>query len=95
MNNQVAPQKEILPAAPGIGIAGKVICPILSIAGRDTVCAKSGCELWVELTYDAGTPNERIVGRCSLAWMSILQTETTGVLKRLIPKPLEPDKKKA
>lgn len=84
INKGLRKQEEQLPAAPGIGIAGKVICPILSIAGRDTICAKQGCEWWVELTYGAGTKDQRVVGRCAVAWGSVLQTEQTAVLQKMI-----------
>ena len=71
-----------VPAVPGIAMAGKVICPLLSI-GRfaPCECLKQGCELWVELTY----PHEegvKVTGRCSLAWSSILSTELRQAVDR-------------
>ena len=64
--------------APGFGVAGMVMCPLMK-----TACVKHACEFWVELTYGAGTPDARQVGRCSSAWQSILQAENTQALNRL------------
>lgn len=63
---------------PGIGVAGQVMCPIMSVV-RLQPCLKSGCELWVELTYGNGQK----VARCSLTWLSLLSTETRSAIDRL------------
>lgn len=73
-------KKNILPVTPGIGVAGMVMCPFGFQKGP---CLKSGCELWVELTYDGGTPNERCIGRCALAWNAMLTAENTQQLIKL------------
>lgn len=57
------PQPKNIPAVPGLGIAGDVICPILSIAGRDVVCKKHACEWWMELQL-----GDNMVGRCAVSW---------------------------
>jgi len=74
-------EPEDLPV-PGIGIAGQVICPLMSI-GRPVAspCVKHMCEFWVELTYNSTPP--RRVGRCSLAWGSILTAELRGSIDKL------------
>ena len=64
--------------APGFGVAGMVMCPIMK-----TACIKHACEFWVELTYAAGTENAHKVGRCSYAWQAILQAENTQAINRL------------
>ena len=58
---------------PGIGVAGVVMCPYFR-----GPCLKSGCELWVELRY-----GDKKVGRCSIAWQSILQTELRQEIEKL------------
>jgi hypothetical protein len=67
---------------PGVGYAGQTICPFMSVV-HPAPCVKGGCELWVELTYGAGTPHEQRVGRCSLAWLTILGPETRMAIERL------------
>ena len=84
---QLVPDASHLPqssSAPGFGVAGMVMCPFVR-----GMCMKSGCELWVELTYGAGTVEERRVGRCSYAWQSILQAEGNQTLIKLL-KAVEP-----
>jgi hypothetical protein len=58
---------------PGVGVAGKVLCPFTK-----GICQKSACELWVELTY-----GKQKVGRCSYAWKAILEVETRQEIERL------------
>lgn len=72
------------PMTPGIGVAGEVLCPIMSI-GRigGAPCIKNKCEFWVELTYGSGTPDERRVARCALSWLPVLSTEITEAIKKL------------
>lgn len=67
---------------PGIGVAGQVLCPIMSLT-HPAMCVKHACELWVELTYNAGKPDQQKVGRCTLAWNSLLQAEGNQALIRL------------
>ena len=62
---------------PGFGVAGQVICPFMSVV-RMQPCLKSGCELWVELSY-----GDKKVARCSLAWLSTLSTEVRGAIDKL------------
>lgn len=62
---------------PGIGVAGQVMCPFMSVV-RMQPCLKSGCELWIELTY-----GNTKVARCSLAWLSTLTTEVRGAIDKL------------
>ena len=62
---------------PGIGLAGATMCPFMSVV-HTAPCLKGGCELWVELQY-----GERKVGRCSLAWLAVLSTETRGAISHL------------
>ena len=78
MDNPLMPQDN-KPTVPGIGIAGEVICPIMSI-GRigGAPCVKHHCEFWVELFY-----GEKKVGRCALAWSAIIGTEQTTQFKGL------------
>jgi len=40
--------------------------------------------MWVELTYAAGTKDERRVGHCTFYWQTIVSTEQTDQIKRLI-----------
>ncbi|MBU0598969.1 hypothetical protein KKF61_08365 [Patescibacteria group bacterium] len=61
------------PSAPGIGVAGLVMCPFFKGA-----CLKGGCELWVELKQ-----NDIFIARCSLAWMTILATETRQSIDKI------------
>ena len=63
---------------PGIGESGLVFCPFMKCP-----CMKHGCELWVELTYNANSENERKVGRCSVSWLALLSTETRAAIDRL------------
>lgn len=63
---------------PGIGMSGIVMCPFFK-----GPCLKSGCELWVELTYSSGKPSERKVARCSLAWMTLLSTEIRASIDKI------------
>ena len=58
---------------PGFGVAGLVVCPLMKSA-----CMKSGCEWWVELTYD-----KHKVARCSMAWMTLLSTEVRQSIDKL------------
>jgi len=62
---------------PGIGLAGTTMCPFMSVV-HPAPCLKGGCELWVELNY--GTQR---VGRCSLAWVSVLSTEVRGAIEHM------------
>ena len=62
---------------PGIGVAGNVICPFMSLM-HSAPCIKQGCELWVELTY-----GKTKVARCSLAWLAVLSTETRQAIANL------------
>jgi len=71
----VSKKKE--PMVPGFGVAGNVICPFMSLM-HSAPCAKQGCELWVELTF-----GEEKVARCSLAWLSVLSTETRQAIDKL------------
>jgi len=66
------------PMIPGIGVSGTVLCPF---GFQKSPCLKNGCELWVELDYDGIK-----VGRCSLAWMSLLSTEVRASIDKLVPK---------
>lgn len=59
---------------PGFGMAGIVICPVMSIT-HQVPCVKSACEYWVELTYSIGKPEQKTVGRCAVAWSAVLQAE--------------------
>ena len=79
MTNDLVPQESM---TPGFGMAGQVICPFMSVA-RLQPCLKSACELWTELTYAAGTPDERKVARCALTWMPTIAAEQTQALNRL------------
>ncbi len=73
------------PMTPGIGIAGEVICPIMSIGRIGGVpCCKHACEFWVELTYGSGTKDERRVARCAISWLPTLATESTGTIKKIV-----------
>lgn len=72
MNDIITNKDEPL-AIPGIGVSGVVFCPFIK-----SVCLKSGCELWVELSYI-----DKKVARCSLSWLSILSTETRDSIDRL------------
>jgi len=74
--------KGILPAGkiklpPGVGIAGKVICPFLSLQ-RPCECVKDKCEMWVALVYD-----KKEVGRCSFGWLAVLSTEIRGAIDKV------------
>jgi len=62
---------------PGVGLAGTVICPFMSVV-HQAPCVKGGCELWVELNY-----GKQRVGRCSLAWMAVLSTEVRGAIEHM------------
>lgn len=68
--------KEEHPTTPGFGVAGQVMCPLSMMAPR--MCMKQGCELWVELKC-----GDRYVGRCSLAWTSVLLTEMRQAIEKL------------
>ena len=74
--------KNELDDTPGMGIGGRVICPILSIAGRDCECRKNGCEFWVPMTTTTKDGPVK-VGRCAVAWTPLIMTEITGQLQRL------------
>ena len=96
MKSDLVPKEQTMPSVPGIGVGGLVMCPF---GFQRSPCLKQGCELWVELTYNGGTPRERQVGRCSLAWNAILQTEMTREMERLrralvpveeVPRPPQP-----
>lgn len=67
---------------PGVGMAGQVMCPFMSVV-RMQPCLKGGCELWTELTYAQGTPQEHRVGRCALSWLAVLSTETREAIDRV------------
>ena len=67
---------------PGFGAAGQVLCPRMSLT-HPVMCVKGACEFWVELTYDAGTPSARRVGRCTDSWQSILAAEGNQAMIRL------------
>jgi hypothetical protein len=74
--------KGILPAdklklPPGVGIAGKVICPFLSMQ-RPCECVKDKCEMWVALKYET-----KDVGRCSFGWLAVLTTEVRGAIDKI------------
>jgi hypothetical protein len=74
--------KGILPAdkvklPPGVGVAGKVICPFLSLQ-HPTECVKDKCEMWVALHYE-----KKEVGRCSFGWLAVLTTEVRGAIDKL------------
>ena len=64
---------------PGIGMAGTMVCPFFKAP-----CFKNGCMMWVELTYAAGTKDQRRVGHCTFYWQTIVSTEQTDQIKRLI-----------
>ncbi len=66
-------------STPGIGMAGTMICPFFKAP-----CFKNGCMMWVELTYAGGTKDERRVGHCTFSWQTVVQTEQTDQIKRLI-----------
>lgn len=66
-------------STPGIGMAGTMVCPFFKAP-----CFKNGCMMWVELTYAAGTKDERRVGHCTFYWQTIVSTEQTDQIKRLI-----------
>jgi hypothetical protein len=75
-------KKGILPAdqqklPPGVGIAGKVICPFLSLQ-RPCECVKEKCEMWVALNYD-----KKQVGRCSFGWLAVLSTEVRAAIEKI------------
>lgn len=72
MKNQVIPQEQ-QPSVPGIGMGGIVMCPYMR-----GPCLKGGCELWVELSYG---PNK--VGRCAVAYQTIIGVELRQELERL------------
>lgn len=69
--------KEVL--IPGIGTAGKVICPIMSI-GRmiPEPCAKHACELWMEFDFSG-----QKIARCSLAWIPFTTVQLREELERI------------
>ncbi len=77
-NKLVEEVEKTEPMIPGIGIAGKVICPILSISGRDVECQKHKCEWWVELNA-----NGIQVGRCALPWSVVVLTELRASIDKL------------
>lgn len=62
---------------PGIGVAGQVMCPFMSVV-RMQPCLKSGCEMWVELSY-----GQTKVARCALTWLPVLSTELRGAIEKL------------
>lgn len=63
---------------PGIGQAGTMLCPIMK-----SPCWKEACMLWSELTYAAGTPDERKVGNCAITWIPIVTSEQTQAMNRM------------
>lgn len=67
------PDSPPVPSTPGIGVSGIVMCPLFK-----GVCMKHGCEFWVELHY-----GDQYVGRCSLAWNTILMTELRQSVDKL------------
>lgn len=66
-------------STPGMGMAGTMFCPLIK-----GICLKNACMMWAELTYGAGTETERRVGHCTFYWQTIVQTEQTDQIKRLI-----------
>lgn len=76
------PESELM--TPGIGVAGQVMCPFMSVV-RLQPCLKSGCELWTELTY-----GQTKVARCSLTWLAFLSTETRQAIEKLKDAPHGP-----
>ncbi len=75
-------KKEVIPLEklklpPGVGVAGEVICPFLSL-NKLRVCAKDKCEMWVELDYDT-----KKVARCSFGWLAVLSTEIRSAIDRI------------
>ena len=68
MKNNLVEKKEV-PAIPGLGISGVVLCPF---GFQKSPCIKQACELWTELTI---TDNGQKVGRCAMAWMPFLSIE--------------------
>jgi hypothetical protein len=74
MDNSPAIKEQTQPSnTPGIGVAGKTLCPL-----TNGMCQKDACELWVELTY-----GEQKVGRCSYAWQAVLLTEVRTEIEKL------------
>ena len=73
MDNSPAMRQNNQPDAPGIGMAGTVVCPFFKAP-----CFKNGCEFWVELTY-----GKQKVGRCALAWLPIVTVELRQEIERL------------
>lgn len=76
MKKEVIP-KEKMNLPPGVGVAGKVICPFLSLT-RPCECVKDKCEMWVALNYE-----KKIVGRCSFGWLAVLSTEVRAAIEKL------------
>lgn len=58
---------------PGLGIAGRTLCPISS-----GMCQKDACEFWVELNY-----GEKTVARCTYVWQSVLLVEIRQEIEKL------------
>ena len=76
---QLIPQDQ--PTIPGIGVGGIIMCPYLK-----SPCLKSGCEMWVELSY-----GQNKVGRCSIAYQTIIGVELRReieLLRKVIAPPL-------
>ncbi len=66
-------------STPGIGMSGTMFCPRFRAP-----CMKNACMFWVELTYAQGTQDEQRVGHCTDYWQTIVMTEQTEQIKRLI-----------
>ena len=74
MENLPEPKKELTSlTTPGVGIAGKTLCPYTR-----GICQKEACEKWVELQY--GT---KMVGRCSESWVPIILTEVRKEIENI------------
>jgi hypothetical protein len=75
MDNAIEKTKEQSPAV-GFDTMTK-FCPY----GQGKTCLKEHCEAWVELSY-----GEQQVGRCSVAWQTIIATEQKVVFEKLLNK---------
>lgn len=82
MQSQMIKPEDNMPAVPGIGVAGKAICPIMSI-GRfiPQECVKHQCELWMEFQVTV-SGEQKMVGRCSLAWAPKIAVEIREEIER-------------
>ncbi len=73
--NPLVIKEQNMPSAPGIGVAGMVLCPLKQFP---QACIKQGCEWWVELNY-----GDKVVGRCGMAWLTIVNVELRQELERV------------